>query len=60
MIFFINALEKLDLLTQDTQLPVLAREREECQLRAHFRVVVLQGLVQKNYLERLKARINEG
>lgn len=59
MIFFINALEKLDLLTQDTQLPVLAGEREECQLRAHFRVV-LQGLVQKNYLERLKARINEG
>lgn len=60
MIFFINALEKLDLLTQDTQLPVLAGEREESQLRAHFRVVVLQGLVQKNYLERLKARINEG
>lgn len=36
------------------------RGKEECQLGAHFRLAVLQGLVQKNHLERLKARINEG
>lgn len=50
----------MNLLAQDMQLPVLAGEREECQLEAHFRVAVLQGLEQKNHLEGLKAGINEG
>lgn len=57
---FYTCPEKMDLLTQDTQLPVLAGEREECLLGARFRVALLQGLVQKNNVERLKAKINKG